>query len=72
MMSDNNPAFLDDLWFAIHVMDESSHLGLDSEYASKLRTLMLRQIEMAGTPKGCRSAIVDPIIRADEKVTAFS
>ena len=70
MMHDNNPAFLDDLRFAIKVMDEHSHLGLDSEYASKLRTLMLRQIEKAGTPKACRSADVVPIIRADEKATA--
>ena len=35
---------IDDLRFAIDVMDEYSHLGLDSEHASKLRTLMQRQI----------------------------
>jgi len=47
MISDNNPGYADDLRFAIDVMDEYSHLGLDSEYASELRSLMLRQITRA-------------------------
>lgn len=47
MISDNNPGYADDLRFAIDVMDESSHLGLDSEYASRLRSLMLQQIAKA-------------------------
>jgi hypothetical protein len=44
---------IDDLRFAIDVMDEYSHLGLDSEYASRLRTLMERQIEEAEEALDC-------------------
>jgi hypothetical protein len=47
MISDNNPGYADDLRFALDVMDEYSHLGLDSEYASRLRSLMLGQIAKA-------------------------
>lgn len=44
MTSDETFARVEDLRFALSVMEEHSHLGLDSEYASKLRSLMLRQI----------------------------
>ena len=46
-MLSENPAYVDDLRFALEIMDEYSHLGLDSEHASKLRSLMLRQIARA-------------------------
>ena len=39
--------YVDDLRFALEVMDEYSHLGLDSEHAAKLRSLMLEQIAKA-------------------------
>lgn len=42
-----NPSYVDDLRFALEIMDEYSHLGLDSERASKLRTLILQQIAKA-------------------------
>jgi hypothetical protein len=48
---------IDDLRFAIDVMDEYSHLGLDSEHATKLRTLMERQIAEAEEALGCRPAL---------------
>jgi hypothetical protein len=57
MISDNNPGYADDLRFAIGVMDEYSHLGLDSEYATQLRSLMLRQIAQAEKSHG-RSPLV--------------
>jgi len=47
MISDHNPAFIADLRFALDVMDERSHLGLDSEYHSRLRSLLLAEIEEA-------------------------
>lgn len=39
--------YVDDLRFALEIMDEYSHLGLDSEHAAKLRSLMLEQIAKA-------------------------
>lgn len=36
-----------ELRYALEVMDEYSHLGLDDEYASKLRDILLRRIEAA-------------------------
>jgi hypothetical protein len=42
-----SPTYIDDIRFALDVMDEHSHLGLDSEHAAKLRLLMLEQIEKA-------------------------
>jgi hypothetical protein len=53
----DNCVLIDDLRFAIDVMDEYSHLGLDSEYALKLRTLMQRQIAKAEEALNCRSAL---------------
>ena len=64
MISDKNPGFIDDLRFAMDVMDEDSHLGLDSEYASKLRFLMLEQIRRAEEALERRPAIA---ARRDEE-----
>ena len=47
MISDSNSTYAADLRFALDVMEEHSCLGLDREYASKLRSVMLRQIEQA-------------------------
>ena len=41
------PTYVDDLRSALEIMDEYSHLGLDSEHAAKLRSLMLQQIAKA-------------------------
>lgn len=46
-MLSENPMYVDDLRFALEIMDEYSHLGLDSEHAAKLRSLMLQQIAKA-------------------------
>jgi hypothetical protein len=42
-----SPTYVDDMRFALDVMDEYSHLGLDSDHAAKLRSLMLEQINKA-------------------------
>ena len=39
----------DELRYALEVMEEYSHLGLDDEYASKLRDILVRRIEQAET-----------------------
>lgn len=36
-----------ELRYALEVMEEYSHLGLDDEYASKLREILLRRIDEA-------------------------
>ena len=36
-----------DLRYALDVMEENSHLGLDNETASKVRNILVRQIEDA-------------------------
>ena len=38
-----------ELRYALDVMEEYSHLGLDDEYTSKLRGILLRRIEEAET-----------------------
>jgi hypothetical protein len=68
MISDNNPGLVDDLRFAIGVMDEYSHLGLDSNYASKLRSLMLQQIARVEEAQRCGPAVA--IQHDEEKATA--
>ena len=42
-----NPDAATELRYALEVMDEYSHLGLDDEYASKLREILLKHIEEA-------------------------
>lgn len=40
-----NPTYADGLRFALEMMEEYSCLGLDMEYAAKLRSVMILQIE---------------------------
>ena len=45
MFSERLPQVMDDLRFALQVLREDSCLGLDPEYALKLQSVILRQIE---------------------------
>ena len=42
--------------YALDVMEECSHLGLDDEYAGKLRDILLRRIEKTETALSTRPA----------------
>lgn len=42
-----NPALATELRYALDVMEENSHLGLDDEAAGKLRTILQRRIREA-------------------------
>lgn len=42
-----NSTYADDLRFALEVMEEYSCLGLDLDYALKIRSVMIRLIERA-------------------------
>jgi hypothetical protein len=54
-----------ELRYALEVMEESSHLGLDSESASKLRSILLRRINEAEKALSGRS--VDPVRFSNEE-----
>ena len=41
------PELANELRYALDVMEENSHLGLDDEAANKLRNILLRRIEQA-------------------------
>lgn len=42
-----------ELQYALDVMEEYSHLGLDDEYASKLRDILQRRIDEAEESLSC-------------------
>ena len=46
-LSAPNPDLAKELRYALDVMEESSHLGLDDAAASRLRSILLRQIKDA-------------------------
>jgi hypothetical protein len=45
MIAERNPSLIDDLRFALSVLQERSGLGLDRFYLSKIRSVILQQIE---------------------------
>ena len=49
-----NPDLATELRYALDVMEEYSHLGLDDEAASKLRTILQRRICEAEATLSCR------------------
>ena len=49
-------ALENDLRYALEVMEEYSHLGLDNETASKLRAILTRQIDEAHASVSCSPA----------------
>jgi len=56
----NPTTYANDLRYALEVLDEYEHLGLDQEHASKLRSILIRQIE--GSDETVQaSSLVQPI-----------
>jgi hypothetical protein len=49
-----NPDLATELRYALDVKEEYSRLGLDDEYASKLRDILLRRIEETETALSVR------------------
>jgi hypothetical protein len=64
-----NPEVANELRYALDVMEEHSHLGLDAEAAGKLRTILLRRISQAESAEsaGATAPVHFPL---EEKVTA--
>jgi len=54
------PTFADDLRFALQMVEEYQCLRLDAEYATKLRFVMIRQIERAEADQS-RSRGTEPV-----------
>jgi len=51
-----NPDLAKELRYALDVMEEYSHLGLDDAAAGKLREILLRRIKNAEDELSCRPA----------------
>jgi hypothetical protein len=49
-----NPALLMELRYALNVLEECSHLGLDEEGASRIRRILLQQIAKTESALGTR------------------
>jgi Holliday junction resolvase RusA-like endonuclease len=47
MYATTNPDLVNELRYALDVMEEYSHLGLDNEAAGKLRSILVRRISEA-------------------------
>lgn len=56
MYATTNPDLVNELRYALDVMEEYSHLGLDNEAASKLRGILVRRINEAEAAVSCRPA----------------
>lgn len=50
------PELANELRYALDVMEENSHLGLDDEAATRLRNILLRRIKEAETVVSVRPA----------------
>jgi hypothetical protein len=68
MLSETNPSLIDDLRFALQVLQERSGLGLDSEYASKIQSVILQQIERGEASR--RPSVAAPASLDRESVAA--
>ena len=63
------PELANELRYALDVMEENSHLGLDDESAKRLRSILLRRIKQAEASVSTRPA--EPVrFPAEEKVFA--
>ena len=70
MITPSNPDLVNELRYALEVMEEYSHLGLDSEAASKLRDILLRRINDAETALSCRPAAPVRFPMEEAKISA--
>ncbi len=70
MFTQANPELVTELRYALEVMEEYSHLGLDNEAASKLRSILLRRINEAETALSCRPAAPVRFPIEGEKISA--
>ena len=65
-----NSQLAEELRFALDVMEEYSHLGLDDESASRIRRILLRRINEAEVSRSTRPAAPVRFPISEEKVLA--
>jgi len=70
MITPSNPDLVNELRYALEVMEEYSHLGLDSEAASRLRNILLRRINDAEIALSCRPAAPVRFPMEEAKISA--
>lgn len=69
MYATTNPDLVNELRYALDVMEEYSHLGLDNEAAGKLRSILVRRIsEAEAAVSSCAAAPVS-VPKDHEKVS---
>ena len=64
------PELVNELRYALHVMEENSHLGLDDEAANRLRSILVRRIQQAEDSVSSRPA--EPVRFPAAKEKAFA
>jgi hypothetical protein len=70
MYATSNPDLVNELRYALDVMEEYSHLGLDNEAAGKLRSILIRRINEAEAAVSSRPAAPVRFPMKDAKVSA--
>jgi len=70
MYATPNPDLVTELRYALDVMEEYSHLGLDNEAASRLRSILLRRIDEAEAALSSRPAAPVRFPQMGAKVSA--
>jgi hypothetical protein len=70
MYTTSNPDLVNELRYALDVMEEYSHLGLDNEAAGKLRSILMRRINEAEAAVSCRPAAPVRFPMEDAEVSA--
>ena len=69
MYATTNPDLVNELRYALDVMEEYSHLGLDNESAGRLRSILVRRIKEAEAALSSRPA-APARFTIEEKVSA--
>jgi hypothetical protein len=70
MNTPENRPLAEELRFALDVMEEYSHLGLDDASASKIRRILLRRIDEAEVARSSRPAAPVRFPISEEKILA--
>ena len=68
-ISPPKPELANEIRYALNVMEENAHLGLDDESANRLRNILLRRIKQAELSGSTRPAEPDRF-PAEEKIFA--
>ncbi|MGA8089847.1 MAG: hypothetical protein WCA10_21425 [Terracidiphilus sp.] len=70
MYATTNPDLVNELRYALDVMEENSHLGLDNEAAGRLRGILVRRIIEAEAAVSCHPAAPVRFPMENAKVSA--